>query len=118
MLSAEDLRFEDWLGTDFEISASEVARRGPCRIAVEHGRVVSVCFAGSSDISAGVQARVKTLAAHDDPASGARCLAAWSLDVIEAGGIPLFSASWDDRSSQALANWLGLSPYGEAIEFI
>ena len=43
--------------------------------------------------------------------------AAWAQAVRTQGGIPLYSTSWDNRASRAVAHNLGLSLYGEDLHW-
>jgi hypothetical protein len=46
-----------------------------------------------------------------------RCVAAWALDVMRQGVEPLYSASWTNSASIAVARKLGLVLYGEDLQW-
>ena len=97
-------------GNDLEPWLEDIGQSEPLVALVQEGRAVSIC--GSVRITpeaheAGVEASV-----------GARgrgfavaVVAAWARAVRELGAEPLYSASWENTASQAVARKLGLIPY-------
>lgn len=96
------LHFRGWV-------PGEIAEgRAPVIAIVVDGAPVSVCFCarrGESTAEAGVE----TAAAYRGRGLAPRVTAAWARAVRESGRIPLYSTSWDNRSSLAVARKLGLS---------
>jgi hypothetical protein len=83
----------------------------PCRAVIVDGSAVSVCY--SSRTSAGAsEAGLDTVAAFRGRGYAPRVVAAWALAVREAGRVPLYSTSWDNLASRAVAGKLGLVLYG------
>jgi RimJ/RimL family protein N-acetyltransferase len=86
------------------------AGRGPVLAVVEAGHAVSVCFcARRSDTAAA--AGVETAEAFRGRGFGPRVTAAWAFAIRATGRIPLYSASWTNEPSRAVARKLGLTPY-------
>lgn len=103
------------VAASFPQLAPSLSRRSPCFGVREAGRIVSVAYLATGEGSVGREVGVDTLPGHRRRGHGARCVAAWALAVREAGGIPLYSTSWDNRASRALARKLGLELYGEDV---
>jgi hypothetical protein len=77
-------------------TAAEIPGRWPILAVMEGGYPVSVCFsARSSEMAA--EAGVET--------------AAWALAIRASGRIPLYSTSWSNTASLAVARKLGLTQY-------
>ncbi len=88
----------------------EIPRASPIVAAVEEGHVVSVCFcARRSDTAA--EAGLETAAAFRGRGLGPRVTAAWALALRASGRVPLYSTSWSNEASLAVARKLGLVAY-------
>lgn len=86
------------------------AGRSPVLAIVEEGYPVSVCFcARRSEVAA--EAGLETAAAFRGRGFGPRVTAAWALAVRATGRIPLYSTSWTNDASLAVARKLGLTAY-------
>ena len=99
------------LGHHFSrLTASEIPYRTPIAAVVEEGRAVSVCFSSRrSDIAA--ECGVETAAEYRGRGLAARVTAAWARAVRASGRVPLYSTSWANGPSLAVARKLGLVPY-------
>ena len=96
--------FRGWL------SGEIAAGRGPAIAALANGVPVSVCFcARRSEIAA--EAGVETAAPFRGRGLAARVVAAWALAVRASGLVPLYSTSWTNAASLAVARKLGLIAY-------
>lgn len=96
-------RFEDWLG--------DVSEDVPMAAVLEDGKAVSICCSVRLTSEAH-EAGVET---HEDfrgRGHGAAATAAWARAVREMDRMPLYSTSWDNRASRALASRLGLIQFG------
>jgi hypothetical protein len=108
---------ECWLST--EVDAQRLSGRMPERdrqslappwaVAVVDGQVASVCETARSAPD-GVEAGVWTYESHRQQGLATAATAAWARLV--AGRTVFYSTSYDNRSSQRVAQRLGLSPLG------
>ena len=90
-------------------TADELPERAPILGIAVDGQVVSLCFcARRSEVAA--EAGVETAAEYRGRGLGSRITAAWARMIRQSGRLPLYSTSWTNASSLALAKRLGLSP--------
>jgi len=83
----------------------------PHLVVIEDGVAVSICnSARLTDRAA--EAGVDTLADYRSRGYASRVVAAWALAIRATGRTPLYSTSWDNLASQAVARTLGLVMYG------
>ncbi len=107
----------------FADTIPELAERQPCIAAVEGGRAVSMCYAARPLEVKGcepcrvAEAGVETLPVYRGRGLGPRVVSAWGRAVREQGGEPVYSTSWDNKASCAVARKLGLVFYGEDLSF-
>ena len=93
--------------------ADEIPERSPIVAVMEDGHAVSVCFcARRSDMAAA--AGLETAMAFRGRGLGPRVTAAWALVIRASGRIPLYSTSWSNDASLAVARKLGLVAYASA----
>lgn len=86
------------------------AGRSPVLAIFEDGDPVSLCFcARRSDLAA--EAGLKTAEAFRGRGYGPRVTAAWALSIRASGRTPLYSTSWSNDASLAVAHKLGLVAY-------
>jgi hypothetical protein len=86
------------------------AGRKPLMAVFHDGYPVSICFsARSSDIAA--EAGVETAEGLRGHGFAPRVTAAWALAIRASGRTPLYSTSWTNRASLAVARKLGLIIY-------
>jgi RimJ/RimL family protein N-acetyltransferase len=106
-----DLHLLRLLSWDLTETARGFERREPYGAVIEHGAAVALCHSARlTDWAA--EAGVETLAAYRGRGYAAAAVAGWA-HIIRAGGrIPLYSTSWDNHASQAVARKLGLIQYG------
>lgn len=99
-----DHHFKGWVPGEIAEGRSPVVA-----IAVD-GHPVSVCFcARRSDAAA--EAGVETAEAYRGRGYGSRVTVAWALAVRASGRVPLYSTSWSNAASLAVAHRLGLTIY-------
>ena len=94
-----------------EISAQELEARGPLMVVIVDGVAVSSCFCARLTARA-AEAGVETTEAYRGRGYAPAVVAAWAHAVRAMGRIPLYSTSWDNLASQAVARKLGLVQYG------
>ena len=87
--------------------AGEIPGASPVVAVVEEGYAVSVCFCARRS-AAGAEAGLETAAAFRGSGLGPRVTAAWALAIRASGRIPLYSTSWSNHASLAVARKLGL----------
>ena len=91
-------------------TASEIPCRTPIVAVIEGGYAVSACFsAWRSDAAA--EAGLETATAFRGRGLGPRVAAGWALAVRASGRVPLYSTSWSNDASLAVARKLGLVTY-------
>jgi len=101
---ALNVNFRGWVPGEI------AAGRAPVMGIVVEGHPVSVCFcARRSDIAA--EAGVDTASAYRGRGYAARVTAAWALALRASGRIPLYSTSWTNTASLAVARKLALVAY-------
>jgi RimJ/RimL family protein N-acetyltransferase len=88
--------------------------RDPGFAVVEDGRAVSVCFSTRASAEA-AEAGLETVGQFRGRGYASRVVAAWANAVREGGRVPLYSCSWDNAASQAVARKLGLVLYGTQL---
>jgi RimJ/RimL family protein N-acetyltransferase len=104
------------VGSWFPWLPDELDACQPCRAVFEGGAAVAVCFS-SRNSPVAAEAGVETLEAYRWRGYATAAVAAWAQDVREQGRTPLYSTSWDNHASQALAGRLGLVMYGVDLHF-
>ncbi|HEU4558066.1 MAG TPA: GNAT family N-acetyltransferase [Longimicrobium sp.] len=97
---------EAWLG--------DVATGQPMAAALADGRAVSVCCSVRIGARAH-EAGVETVPEFRGRGHAAQVVVAWAAAVRAMGVVPLYSTSWENTRSQALARKLGLRRYGSTL---
>ena len=97
-------------GGDLEPWLADIGQSEPLMALVRDGRAVSVC--GSVRITPEAhEAGVETSAATRGHGFAVAVVNAWAGAVRELGAEPLYSTSWENTASQAVARKLRLIPY-------
>ena len=95
---------------DLEPWLEDIGQSEPLIALVHDGRAVSIC--GSVRITPEAhEAGVETSAAARGHGFAVAVVAAWARAVRELGAEPLYSTSWENTASQAVARKLRLIPY-------
>ncbi|MEE2703876.1 MAG: GNAT family N-acetyltransferase [Myxococcota bacterium] len=102
----------DAFGEHFGWLAAELEVCGPAFGVLERGTCVSLCF-GATDPGPCIEAGVETAPGFRGRGYAPRAVAAWARAQRKAGRTPLYSTSWDNTGSRAVARRLGLRPYAE-----
>lgn len=84
----------------------------PCFAIVETGRVVSACFSARIGRDA-AEAGVETVAAYRGRGYASAATAAWAAAIQATGRAALYSTSWGNGASRAVARRLGARQYAE-----
>jgi hypothetical protein len=98
---------EDWLG--------DVATGQPLFAALHDGRAVAVCCSVRLTPAAH-EAGVETAPGFRRRGYAASAVRAWAAAVREQGIVPLYSTSWENAASRALAARLGLRRFGAVLQ--
>ena len=85
---------------------------GPVAATLEQGRGVAICFCSRIPGQA-TEAGVGTLTEFRGKGYATAAVIAWAAAVRKRGWLPLYSTSWENRASQAVARKLGMMLYGE-----
>ena len=91
-------------------TTDEIPERSPVVAVVVDGDAVSTCFCSRRSDSA-AEAGLETAEAFRGRGLGPQVAAGWALAVRASGRIPLYSASWANGASLAVARKLGLVVY-------
>jgi len=83
-------------------AADELPGRAPMLALVEDGYVVSVCFCARRSAEA-AEAGLETAEHFRGRGLGPRVTAAWALAIRASGRLPLYSTSWSNEPSLAVA---------------
>ena len=86
------------------------AGRGPVMAVMAGGRPVSICFCARRSAFA-AEAGIETAEAYRARGFATRVTAAWALAIRASGLVPLYSTSWHNDASLAVARKLRLIPY-------
>jgi len=96
--------FRGWLAAEIPVCSPIVA-------VMDHGYPVSVCFCATRNSAPAVEAGLETAAAFRGRGLAPRVTAAWACAIRASGRIPLYSTSWNNAASLAVARKLGLVQY-------
>src|SRR4051794_21028894 len=88
--------------------------RKPCAVLVEDDIPVSICFSSRMTEHA-AEAGLETKAAFRRRGYAVSVVAGWAAGVRDMGRIPLYSTSWDNLASQAVARKLSSRLYGSDL---
>lgn len=91
--------------------AVEIPWRAPIVAVMDHGYPVSICFCATRASENAVEAGLETAAAFRGRGFAPRVTAAWAAAIRASGRIPLYSTSWTNDASRAVARKLGLIQY-------
>jgi len=102
------LRLMSW---DLDETVREFEKYEPFMAVIEDGAAVSLCH-GARLTDQAAEAGVETLEAYRGRGYATAVVAGWAYAIRATGRIPLYSTSWDNLASQAVAHRLGLVQYG------
>ena len=95
----------------FPILANDLPFRLPCLAIVHEDRLASICFSARNTPEA-AEAGLETIEGFRGRGYATAVAAAWARAVRAEERIPLYSTSWDNQASRAVARKLGLVLYG------
>jgi len=88
------------------------AANGPVAAVIAQGNAVSVCFCSRITPHA-AEAGIETLAAFRGKGAATAAAAGWAAAVQHSQRVALYSTSWQNHASQAVAKKLGARLYAE-----
>jgi RimJ/RimL family protein N-acetyltransferase len=101
----------DLVRDHFPFAPAYMSSRDPAFAMVADGCAVSICFSTRAGAEA-AEAGVETVDAFRGRGYAGKVVATWANGVRAGGRVPLYSTSWDNPASQAVAQKLGLVLYG------
>lgn len=104
------------LPDDSEDLVEFMEHRQPCAAVLLGEKAVSLCYSARSTPRS-AEAGVETSPESRRRGFGTAVVAGWAAAVQAQGRVPLYSTSWDNTASRALAHRLGLVIYGATIHF-
>jgi GNAT superfamily N-acetyltransferase len=113
-LTRDNLHLLRAMVQDLDYTARYFEERGPCMAVVEDGRAVSICFSARLTDKA-AEAGVETLEAYRGRGYAPAVVTEWARAIRATGRIPLYSTSWDNHASQAVARRFRLVHYGTDV---
>lgn len=99
----------------FRWLAEELPYVAPCAAVIRDGQAVCVCRSVRKSRFA-AEAGIETLPDYRGRGYAGLAAAAWAQAVRQTGKTPLYSTSWENLSSQRVAQKLGLGWYGVSFE--
>jgi RimJ/RimL family protein N-acetyltransferase len=102
----------DLLRDGLEAWLPDVPHQQPMVVSLHAGRAVSICASVRITLQAH-EAGVETVPAFRRRGHALAAVAAWAAAVMALGRVALYSTSWDNRASQAVAARLGLEAFGQ-----
>lgn len=116
MIDHTNLALLQEMEPDLERFERNLAVMGPCAVAIEDGRAVSMCFSSRWTAHA-AEAGLDTLPHARRRGYAVAVVAAWANAVRQSGRMPLYSTSWENLPSQGVARRLDLILYAEDLSF-
>jgi hypothetical protein len=102
----------DWLEA-FPWLADEFDAVAPVAVAFEAGRAAAICHCPRGLTTAAAEAGVETLERFRGRGLATAAVACWARAVQRAGRLALYSTSWENEASQAVARRSSARLYGE-----
>lgn len=99
------------LEAHFPYTAAYMGERDPCTVVVADGVAIAACFSARSTPEA-AEAGVHTEESFRGRGYAGKVTAAWANAIRAQGRVPIYSTSWDNLASQAVARKLGLVLFG------
>ncbi len=101
----------DISGERFSWLVDELEQSQPAFVVLNGREIASLCHS-SRNTPAAAEAGVETLEGYRGCGYATAVVSAWAREVRAQGREPLYSTSWDNHASRALARRLGLILYG------
>jgi len=99
------------LQTNYPYTLSTLDERAPVVVVVEHGVAVAACYTARSTTRV-AEAGVYTIETYRGHGYAAETVRGWAEAIRATSRVPLYSTSWANKASQAVAMKLGAVQYG------
>lgn len=110
-ITRADLHLLRSIVRDLEETSRGFEGHEPCIAVIEDGVATSVCYSARLTAQA-AEAGVETTEAYRGRGYASAVVMGWAHTIRATGRTPLYSTSWDNRASQAVARRLRLVQYG------
>lgn len=104
----------DLLVQNFPYTKSVLAERSPVVGVERDGALVAACYSARHSATA-AEAGVATVESHRGQGLAVAVVSAWAAATQAAGMTPLYSTSWQNEASLAVARKLGLEAYADTF---
>lgn len=94
--------------------APELRQRKPCFGVFRNGQAIAIC-ASSRTTAQAAEAGVETVTEFRGEGAAGLAVAAWAAAVRDSGRIPIYSTSWENLASRAVAAKLELDLFAEDL---
>jgi hypothetical protein len=101
------------LGDAFPWLAAEFVAVAPVAIAFDGGEPAAICHAPRGMTAFVAEAGVETIERFRGRGLATAAVACWARAVQQSGRVALYSTTWDNAASRAVARRLGATVYGE-----
>ena len=105
---------DDLIAESFPYTKSILDERSPVVAVISDGQAVSACYSARKTQDA-AEAGVATLEGYRGRGFAFATVAAWACAILDSGLTPLYSTSWDNQASRAVAAKLGLEAYATTV---
>ncbi len=104
----------EFLAEHFPYGAEHLEEQWPVYAVIADGVAVSACYSSRLTPEA-AEAGLATVEAFRGRGYAGRVVAAWANRLLASGRVPIYSTSWDNAASQAVARKLGLPLFGAEL---
>ena len=105
------------LSTYFPYTRQQLTERAPVVAVVVDGIAVAACYSVRRTAQA-IEAGVDTIAGYRGHGYAVETVRGWAAGVRASGRLPLYSTSWENTASQAVAHKLGAILYGVDFQIL
>ncbi len=106
----------DLLDAEFAEWKADLKFIQPCVAVIQENHAVSLCCSSRTSPYA-AEAGLETIPAARGRGYAVQVVRAWAAEVAKTGRVPLYSTSWENRASRAVAKKLGLIIYATDLHF-
>ena len=110
----------EFLDEHFAELKAILKHKQPCVAVVQENQAVSVCCSARTSrkiLRGAAEAGLETASPFRGRGYAVKVVSGWAAAVAKTGHIPLYSTSWDNEASRAVAKKLGLIMYATDLHF-